>query len=641
MMIVASKKEPETTTDRHASFIPVLFSLMLLCGTILLYVNIGFAATYWVSPSGGAAWAACRSVTALNGTAACSLSTANNNAIAGDTIYLRGGTYNQTASSGCGSNYACGIEPRNLGTAGARITYSAYSGETPIITADPLVDFSRGISIHQGTGSGVGTYIRVTGITFKNLSRWASLYNYANYNEIDHCIFYSDTGEDVTQAVKVSGGCAGGSLRNCYSTHNWFHHNTFSRAHRAPGDPTTCYEGRDLFDIGDAYTSSFPEDEHNNNYNTVEDNTFSYAGHTCFDGFGMYTVFKNNRLHNEPWITSDGASCAYANDQYSNPSFNGKYGHRVFGISNDYDRPGTYNLVEGNRFGFGSTNPNNNGADGLDLMAPRNIVRYNYIFGAMNSGFMFKYGYSTRGHGGTNNRMYNNTLYHNGYGNPWYESVRAPRNSTSPEALLHIRFYQSDTIDNVVKNNLLYDSRRYALSSFDIGSGASTSSYPASNVVLNNWLTSNGDPRFNNPDLTDPTSATLPNLTLKMSSRAINGGTYLTQANGTGSNSTTLIVDDAMYFQGGIWGSDLARGVTLFPDWIAIGTVTNVVQIVSINYNTNTLTLASPKSWSNRAPIWLYKKSDGSVVLVGTAPDYGANEFPSTVVRPPANLRRP
>ena len=62
-------------------------------------------------------------------------------------------------------------------------------------------------------------------------------------------------------------------------------------------------------------------------------------------------------------------------------------------------------------------------------------------------------------------------------------------------------------------------------------------------------------------------------------------------------NNTTLVVADAMYFQDGTWGSDLARGVTFFPDWIAIGTVTNTVQISSINYATNTITLASPMTW--------------------------------------------
>lgn len=80
-------------------------------------------------------------------------------------------------------------------------------------------------------------------------------------------------------------------------------------------------------------------------------------------------------------------------------------------------------------------------------------------------------------------------------------------------------------------------------------------------------------------------------------------------------------------------------------DWIAIGTVTNTVQISSVTYGTynnpaGTIVLASPMTWSNGAPVWLYKKSDGAVVLVGAAPDYGASEYGTTVsVAPPTNLR--
>jgi len=86
-------------------------------------------------------------------------------------------------------------------------------------------------------------------------------------------------------------------------------------------------------------------------------------------------------------------------------------------------------------------------------------------------------------------------------------------------------------------------------------------------------------------------------------------------------------VEDAMYFQDGTWGSSLTRGVTMFPDWIAVGTVSNRVGIKSINYSTNTITLNAPITWDNQAPVWLYKKSDGAVVLQGAAPDFGAAEF--------------
>jgi len=106
---------------------------------------------------------------------------------------------------------------------------------------------------------------------------------------------------------------------------------------------------------------------------------------------------------------------------------------------------------------------------------------------------------------------------------------------------------------------------------------------------------------------------------------------------GAKANSIVLAVSDALYFQDGTWGSDLARGVSLFPDWIAIGNVENIVAIRSIDYESNTITLAAPKSWSDGAPIWLYRKSDGTVVLRGSAPDFGASEFGA--LAPPLNIR--
>jgi hypothetical protein len=613
-------------------------AIFSLCACLTLSGS-ALAATYWVSPVGRAAWAACRSDTPLSGTAACSISRANRNASAGDTVYFRGGTYALNA------RYEVGISPTHSGTsASTRITFANAPGETPVLEGRGCNECGWGIDLNSGTGPDVGTYIRITGITFHNVSRWAMLRNYANYNEIDHCTFYTDDGNWVVTGFLILSWCDGGSTGSCYSTHNWIHHNYFSKA-KMNGNSGNCVEGDDVFRIGDG--SPLVGDEYLNDNNTVENNYFEYAGHALFDSYGNKTVFVNNILHNEPWYVESQAGCSYPNDQYSNPAYNGKYGHRVFHMSTNYERDGNYNLIEGSRFGFGSTNPNNDGADSLDLASAKTIVRYNDIFGAMNSGLMFKYGYNQLGHPGTNNRVYNNTFYHNGHGNPWYESAHAGC-TTCPEQLFGIRFYYpTSTQDNVVRNNIVYDSRRYVLDGSDIDPSAA-----GINTIGNNWLTTNGDPKFSNADLSDPTSQNLfssvhgyvatpiPNLSLQPTSPAINGGAALTQAVGAGSGSTTLVVKDALYFQDGTWGSDLARGVTFFADSIAIGTVTNVFQIRSINYDTNTITLASPATWSDKANIWLYKKSDGAVVLSGAAPDFGAHEFtaPSQSPLPPTSL---
>jgi hypothetical protein len=117
-------------------------------------------------------------------------------------------------------------------------------------------------------------------------------------------------------------------------------------------------------------------------------------------------------------------------------------------------------------------------------------------------------------------------------------------------------------------------------------------------------------------------------------SAAIGAGTYLTTASGSASNSTSLTVGDASFFQDG-------SGIPgVQADRIRIGTSTTV-QISSVNYSTNVLTLASAVSWNIGDPIYIYKISDGTTVLAGNSPDLGAFPSTSTVtsgVAPPTSL---
>lgn len=128
-----------------------------------------------------------------------------------------------------------------------------------------------------------------------------------------------------------------------------------------------------------------------------------------------------------------------------------------------------------------------------------------------------------------------------------------------------------------------------------------------------------------NPLLVNPIS----DFHLQPSSPAIAAGTNLTTASGSGSSTTLLTVADAAYFQDG-WG---IPGVS--ADWIRIGASTTV-QISSINYSTNVITLASAVSWNNNDPIYLYKDSRGNVVLNGANPNIGTTFDPA--VWPPRDL---
>lgn len=234
--------------------------------------------------------------------------------------------------------------------------------------------------------------------------------------------------------------------------------------------------------------------------------------------------------------------------------------------------------------------------------------------------------------GGVNNRIYNNTFYHNGNGYNW----RAYGNENMSYTVLGIRQQNAaatGSTGNVIKNNIIYDSGDGAVCAGGLKSAPCSAE--AWDTVVNNMTT---NPTFTNPDLTDATSLVLPDLRLQSDSDAINGGTHLTtvHADDTGSG-TTLKVADALYFQDGTWGSSLAGHTA---DWICVGATvaaSDCFQIGAINYTNNTIAVAD----FSRSPgeyVWLYKKSDGAQVLYGSAPDYGAYEYVSDVTSIPAGM---
>ncbi|MEA1925025.1 MAG: right-handed parallel beta-helix repeat-containing protein [Candidatus Altiarchaeota archaeon] len=78
--------------------------------------------------------------------------------VAGDTVYLRAGTY-----PGYGSDYREGPTPLNSGTVGNPITFAAYPGETAIIR--PIVDYA-----HAGFIITAHSYITIDGLEISHCS---------------------------------------------------------------------------------------------------------------------------------------------------------------------------------------------------------------------------------------------------------------------------------------------------------------------------------------------------------------------------------------------------------------------------------------------------------------------------------------
>jgi hypothetical protein len=473
-----------------------------------------------------------------------------------------------------GGNYILStarIMPVNSGTLANRITYKAYGAEAP--------DFTSGSADYHVIKLVGRTYIVVDGISGTDIPAVA-WFEDSHYNELKNCDFH--IGNYTNNGINIFDFWGAGAGP---STHNWVHHNTFSSNRWA-----------DLLQISTApgYGSALSE------HNTVEDNTIYHAAHCLVSTFAKYTVIKNNVLHNEGWYTPSGTPT------YT-PDYNGLYGGRVLDLYDGRSKSDMHCLVEGNRFPSSGAPPDSDGGECITLTSKSNIIRFNALVNAQNNGMLMK---SMTNSVALNNRIYNNTI------------VWAGRWANSPQWQGYGIRYPNWNMDewpagNVIKNNILYGNAGGDILNYGGSEGRNTHE--------NNWLTADGNPLFVDPTHADLTSAVLPDLHLQAGSPCKNAGTHLTHAAGAGSGVTTLVVLDALYFQDGTWGSALTHGVTLFPDWIAIGTVGNVVAISSIDYATNTITLASPMTWTDNAPIWLYKNSSGVRVLYGSAPPLGAN----------------
>ena len=128
---------------------------------------------------------------------------------------------------------------------------------------------------------------------------------------------------------------------------------------------------------------------------------------------------------------------------------------------------------------------------------------------------------------------------------------------------------------------------------------------------------------------------------LQPGSPAIAAGTFLTTvASGDSGSGTSLVVNDASYFQDSYGLSN--DNSTVSPDCIAVGAASNHVCIIAVNYSTNTLTLASSIGRSAGQGVYLYSKSDGMQVLTGAAPDIGAYPYTgssnTSSLTPPSSL---
>jgi hypothetical protein len=471
---------------------------------------------------------------------------ANQTLTAGDTVYVRGGTY--TSSN---------VAPANSGTASAYITYQSYPGETVTISGRANVLYVSG-----------KRYIRMKGINGANNCHPIEI----RYS--DHIIVEDGSFGPHTAPGSCSNNWAANRITND-SQYITLRGNKFFK-YGATGDFGT------LLEVGQ-------EDPPNDTaYILIEDNIFYHSGHHAVGLQGRYTIFRNNRVHNESWI--------------------GGYGGR-----NIYSQGiGAYrNVIEGNRFGFNWLAGDSNTPSGLGTIAgDYNIIRFNKSFNNCAGGMSFTCSGGYRDCP-NDNHIYNNTLYNN--------DRCSDGNSGQAAIIFQNAGGPGSIINNAIKNNIFTDHVDGDYRWLSVSSG--------SQVIANNFGNNSGDPLFVSKSGTDPFSTALPDLNLQASSPCIDAGGALTTTSSSGTNSTTMTVADANYFM---------DGYGLVPgDTIQLMGSTTRAKIKAVNYSTKTLTLETPMTWSSGQGV--------ALSYSGGAPDQGAHEFQQaqTQTRPlaPTNLQ--
>jgi hypothetical protein len=508
---------------------------------------------------------------------------------AGATTYTvkAGGGGNYTTVGGCAAVVTAGstcviyagtysetVTPVNNGTSGNPITFSTNPGDTVTVTEFSLSSGSTYIVIE---GTSANPMLVPNGIV------WA--------DHITHSTFQYIT--------TTGGGCWGGSgwyTSNTPTSYNQFLNSTINNCGGTPAGPAIELEGH---------------------YNLFDHINCAYA-QACITLSGTYNVIRN--------CIFGPTSAAVLSGQHSQPVESSIGTGDITG--------GTQHLLMENNYSYQWRGGNSHGTilntDENSLGSSQNVGRF---WTVQDSG-----SYSIQIYASQYNYFYNN-------------SFSDTQLDASPKDKEDFTFDESPyttsntrSINNILVNMTQVGSEDWCIfadspyvenHNLCYNAGWSGGWYgPLANSTSNTYDASdilNSNPSFVNPDCT-PTAApscAASNLQLQAGSPAIGAGSALTTAVGNGTSSTALTVGDSGFFfaNSGMPGAYAA-------DYIRIGSSTTV-QIASINYSTNVITLATAASWSNGAGIYLYKDSNGNVQLPSGSPNLGA--FPNQGSSPSSN----
>jgi hypothetical protein len=418
----------------------------------------------------------------------CTVDQANSTLEAGDTVYIRAGTYSNET-----------IDPASSGTEGSRITYVAHEGESVTFTASVYC-----VRIDDAS------YISVLGIDFLDCER--NLYiTGSDHINVGYCTFDNPAGPTTWAGSRVRQG----------STHNRIFNCTFSRYGEQSGSSGAWDDHACILDIGN--DNEVDESDHN----LVINSTFFHGGHHILGVYANHNIVRGNTFHNENWYdchrSSIGGLCGNRNVilNTSDPSMN------------------VYNVIEENMIVFSGVPPDQDTSTGLSVRTRHNIIRRNTFYHNDASGLALSNDGGSH-NDASSNHIYANVFFHNGY--PAFTDWDPQKSG-----LLLARWVDdSDHLPMTgvaIKNNIFHENQLFGIYYYYVDE---TEQDVAGNRE------EEGDPLFvSTAGTPDPSDFTVYDFHLQSTSHCIDGGGFLTVTTSEGTDSTSLEVEDSGYFTDG------------------------------------------------------------------------------------------
>jgi len=474
---------------------------------------------------------------------------ANSTLVAGDTVYIRAGSYSEQ------------INPVNNGTSGKPIIYGRYSSEAVSITyfsnGLPQANLSeKSYIILDGLhflNSG-GSWIRADnslhcGIQNCKFSGYANHWRGINGNNADYIKILNCTFADAPACTNAPDG-------TCPADHVWL---------RAGAD-YALVEGNTFGKIGHQNLNvGYP-----GNRNVIRNNVFENTYHTSV-GL-VYTGSENRNLFENNIVKNSGSECA------DNPDLSEA-------------------CIPGSRF------VNTFSHAGLQLgPGHNNIIRRNLFYN--NGSMCFA---SSPSHSTMNNKIYNNTfdqeqkafLMQNGSIDNSEFSKNTWKNNSISRTKTEGMFYN---VADKVRDIQLWDNNNFfgnASTSYN-GTRANDSGFLNGGMFHVSWPGQFSGNLSLDPKFVDWNTR---NYNLQPNSPLIDAGAWLTHIVSPTGTGKSFYVADAAYFCDG-WG--IVEG-----DRIQLQGALDPVAIKSINYTTNMITVDSEISWKNGDGISLPYKGAG------------------------------